>query len=186
MVEASPKKMAIKHWEGQKYNKYSLWGWISELDYCVLDPSIAPSPFQYELFFLKIYLFNVCEYTVALFRHTRKGHQISLQMRSVSHHVVAGNWTQGLWKSNQPVLLTTEPSHQPLKMRFYCFDLFWLVSLICSLGCPGTYSVNQIGLELRDPPMKAVIKGVCHYHSGLECAFKQTNKRTCSRLTYFN
>ena len=39
--------------------------------------------------FLKIYLFYVCEYTVAVFRHTRRGHQISLQM-TVSHHVVAG------------------------------------------------------------------------------------------------
>jgi hypothetical protein len=32
----------------------------------------------------------VCVYTVALFRHTRRGHQIPLQM-VVSHHVVAGN-----------------------------------------------------------------------------------------------
>jgi hypothetical protein len=38
----------------------------------------------------KIYLFNVYEYTVAVFRHTRREHQISLQM-TVSHHVVAGN-----------------------------------------------------------------------------------------------
>jgi hypothetical protein len=37
-----------------------------------------------------IYLFYVCEYTVALFRHTRRGLQILLQM-VVSHHVVAGN-----------------------------------------------------------------------------------------------
>jgi hypothetical protein len=37
-----------------------------------------------------IYLFYVCEYTVAVFRHTRRGHQIQLQM-VVSHHVVAGN-----------------------------------------------------------------------------------------------
>jgi hypothetical protein len=40
--------------------------------------------------FLKIYLFYVYEYTIALFRHTRRGHQIPLQM-AVSHHVVAGN-----------------------------------------------------------------------------------------------
>jgi hypothetical protein len=40
--------------------------------------------------FLKINLFYVCKYTVALFRHTRRGHQIPLQM-VVSHHVVAGN-----------------------------------------------------------------------------------------------
>jgi len=40
------------------------------------------------LFFLRfIYLFHVCKYTVAAFRHTSRGHQISLQM-TVSHHVV--------------------------------------------------------------------------------------------------
>jgi hypothetical protein len=79
---------------------------------------------EYIFFFLKIYLFYVCEYTVAaqmvvslhvvvelnsgpllalapdlfiiinkytvaVFRHTRRGRQISLQM-VVSHHVVAG------------------------------------------------------------------------------------------------
>jgi hypothetical protein len=41
-------------------------------------------------FFLKIiYLFIICKYTVAVFRHTRGGRQISLRM-VVSHHVVAG------------------------------------------------------------------------------------------------
>ena len=38
----------------------------------------------------KIYLLCREEYTVAVFRHTRKGHQIPLQM-AVSHHVVSGN-----------------------------------------------------------------------------------------------
>jgi hypothetical protein len=42
------------------------------------------------LSFFLIYLFNVYEYTVSIFMHTRKGRQISLQM-VVSHHVVAGN-----------------------------------------------------------------------------------------------
>ena len=51
-------------------------------------------------FFLKIYLFITCKYTVAGFRHTRRGRQISLQM-VVSHHVVAGIWTQDLWRSSQ-------------------------------------------------------------------------------------
>jgi hypothetical protein len=37
-----------------------------------------------------IYLFYVREYTVAVIRPTRRGHQIPLQM-VVSHHVVAGN-----------------------------------------------------------------------------------------------
>jgi hypothetical protein len=34
-------------------------------------------------------LFIICKYTVAVFRHPRIGHQISLQM-VVSHHVVSG------------------------------------------------------------------------------------------------
>jgi hypothetical protein len=40
-------------------------------------------------FFLKIYLFIICKHTVAVFRHSRRGSQISLQM-VVSHQVVAG------------------------------------------------------------------------------------------------
>jgi hypothetical protein len=37
------------------------------------------------------YLFDVCEYTVTVFRHTRRGHQIQMLQMVVSHHVVAGN-----------------------------------------------------------------------------------------------
>jgi hypothetical protein len=40
-------------------------------------------------FFLKIYLFIICKYTVVVCRHARRGSQILLQM-VVSHHVVAG------------------------------------------------------------------------------------------------
>jgi hypothetical protein len=40
--------------------------------------------------FFKKDLFYLYEYTVPVFRHTRRGHQLSLQM-VVSHHVVAGN-----------------------------------------------------------------------------------------------
>jgi hypothetical protein len=40
-------------------------------------------------FFLKMYLFIIYKYTVAVSRHTRREHQISLQM-VLSHHVVAG------------------------------------------------------------------------------------------------
>jgi hypothetical protein len=42
------------------------------------------------VFFFKIHLFYLYEYTVAVFRYTRRGHQIPLQM-VVSHHIVAGN-----------------------------------------------------------------------------------------------
>jgi hypothetical protein len=43
------------------------------------------------LFFLffKVYSFIICKYSVAVFRHPRKGHHISLWI-VVSHHVVAG------------------------------------------------------------------------------------------------
>jgi hypothetical protein len=40
--------------------------------------------------FLKIYLIYLYGYTVADFRHTRRGHRIPLQI-VVSHHVIAGN-----------------------------------------------------------------------------------------------
>jgi uncharacterized protein YlaI len=43
-----------------------------------------------KIFFIKTYLCYVCKYTVSVFRHTTRGHQILLQM-VVSHHVVAGN-----------------------------------------------------------------------------------------------
>jgi hypothetical protein len=51
-------------------------------------------------FFKKIYLFIICKYTVADFRHTRRGRQTSLWV-VVSHHVVAGICTQDLRKSSR-------------------------------------------------------------------------------------
>jgi hypothetical protein len=74
--------------------------------------------FTKELFFKKRFFFKfyVCEYTVDVFRHTRKCPWILLQM-VVSHHVVAGNGTQDPLEE-QPVLLTVEPSLQPLPKKF--------------------------------------------------------------------
>jgi hypothetical protein len=51
-------------------------------------------------FFFKIYLFIICKYTVAVFRCTTRGHQISLLV-VVSHHVVAETWTQDLRENSQ-------------------------------------------------------------------------------------
>ena len=98
-------------------------------------------------FFFKriINLFYLYEYTVAVFRHTKRGHQISLQL-VVSHHMAAGNWTQDLWKSSQCVVL------------FFSFSfllVLWDRVSLCSPGCPGTHSVDQAGLELRNPPASA-------------------------------
>jgi hypothetical protein len=55
--------------------------------------------FPFFLFFF-LDLFIICKYNVAVFRHTRRGNESSLWM-VVSHHVVAGNWTQDLQKSSQ-------------------------------------------------------------------------------------
>jgi hypothetical protein len=52
-------------------------------------PSIPEPPQAVFFSFLENCLFYVYEYTVAVFRHTRREHQIPLQM-VVSHHVVAG------------------------------------------------------------------------------------------------
>jgi hypothetical protein len=51
------------------------------------------------------------KYTVATFRRTRKGRQISFRV-VVSHHVVAGIWTQDLLEE-QSVFLPSEPIRQP-------------------------------------------------------------------------
>ena len=47
---------------------------------------------------MKFYLFLFI--WVAVFRHTRRGHWIPLQM-FVSYHATTENWTQDLWKSSQ-------------------------------------------------------------------------------------
>jgi hypothetical protein len=47
----------------------------------------SPIPSPLFLFFKDFFI--ICEYTVAVFRHLRRGHQISFPM-VVSHHVVAG------------------------------------------------------------------------------------------------
>jgi len=61
-------------------------------------PSLLTMFFNFYLFIFNIYLFIICKYTVAVSIHTRRGHQIPLQM-AVSHRVVAGIRTQGLWRA---------------------------------------------------------------------------------------
>lgn len=75
------------------------------------------------LFFLFSFskeLFIVYEYTVAVLKHPRRGHEIPLQM-GVSYHVVVGNGTRDLWQ--QSVLLTNEPFLQP-SLPFLDYNLF--------------------------------------------------------------
>jgi hypothetical protein len=51
-------------------------------------------------FFFKDLFIVIYKYTVAVFRHSRRGHQISSRM-VVNYHVVAGILTQDLWKSSR-------------------------------------------------------------------------------------
>jgi hypothetical protein len=92
--------------------------------------------FFFSFFFLKIYSFIIRKYTVAVFRHSRRGSQISLGM-VVSHHVIAGIWTPDLRKSSR-VLLLTEPSHQPRSPAVWvlhaCSKAWVLVSALHKLG----------------------------------------------------
>jgi hypothetical protein len=38
---------------------------------------------------------------------------------------------------------------------FFVLDFFFKTEFLCSPGCPGTHSVDQAGLELRNPPASA-------------------------------
>jgi hypothetical protein len=113
----------VEYYAGQLWTMCS-WlfkGWLLPINWIRPNPSPRLSRnrawghflflFLFFFFFFKIYLLIICKYTVAVFRHSRRGSQISLGM-VVSHHVVAGIWTLDLRKSSR-VLLPTEPSHQP-------------------------------------------------------------------------
>jgi hypothetical protein len=58
--------------------------------------------FFYLFIYLFIYLLYV-KYTVAVFRRTRRGHQISLRV-VVSHHVVAGDLNFQPWEEQSGAL----------------------------------------------------------------------------------
>jgi hypothetical protein len=66
----------------------------------------------------------------------------------ISHHV-------GDWESNPGPLVLWSTKVCPV--LFFCLFVFVFrdrVSL-CSPGFPGTHSVDQAGLELRNPPVSA-------------------------------
>jgi hypothetical protein len=43
-------------------------------------------------------------------------------------------------------------THIYIYLFFIFYFLFFKTWFLCSLGCPGTYSVDQAGLELRNLP----------------------------------
>jgi hypothetical protein len=40
-------------------------------------------------------------------------------------------------------------------LQLFCFVLFFQTGSLCSPGCPGTHSVDQAGLELKNLPASA-------------------------------
>jgi hypothetical protein len=84
-------------------------------------------------FFNFIYLLYVYEYTVAVFRHTRRGHQIPLQM-VVSHHVVAGNWTQDLWRAVSALNCWAISPAPKVLLKGRISRVWWHTPLIPALG----------------------------------------------------
>jgi hypothetical protein len=118
--------------------------WILELKVFATTPS---SCIFFFFFFLKIYLFIICKYTVAVFRHTRRGSQILLRM-VVSHHVVAGIWTLDLWKSSR-ALLPTEPSHQPSCIFLTAVNMLYCMFVYFSIFSSHFKKLNTMSLSVQ-------------------------------------
>jgi hypothetical protein len=96
--------------------------WVFSEQKCFLGDNVLEAR---HLDLKKNYLFIICKYTVAVFRHSRRGHQISLRM-VVSHHVFAGIWTQDLWKSSQCSYLLSHLSSPCFFFFFFflCLHMF--------------------------------------------------------------
>ena len=90
-------------------------------------------------------LFIVCEYTVAVFRQARRRCQISLRV-VVSHHMVAGIWTQDLQKSSQ--------CSSPLS-HFSSPNSEYSISLVCTFLCKSPFLTPSPGL------LKVLLLSLC-------------------------
>jgi hypothetical protein len=71
--------------------------------------------------------------TLLLSQTHQRGHETPLQM-VVSHHVVAGNWTQDLWKSGRCALSHWAIS-PALLVFFFCKNSMTLSLCVCALEC---------------------------------------------------
>ena len=84
--------------------------------------------------------------------HARREHQISLQML-VSHHVVAENWTQELWKSSQCAL-----NHLAISPALQTF--FYLSSKPSVLAtCPPAHMFLAMPSKPEEHPTSALDPG---------------------------
>jgi hypothetical protein len=101
------------------------------------------------VFVFKSYLFIICKYTVAVFRHTRREHQISLHLITDGRVLPCGCWDLNSGPSEeQSVLLTAEPSLRPpvFVSGFFFFCLFLVFLFLFSET--GFLCVALVGLEL--------------------------------------
>jgi hypothetical protein len=94
---------------------------------------------------------------------TEESIRFPLQIVISHHHVVVRNWTQDLWAMSPALKLWT--CKESLDIFFFFFLVFRDRVSLYSPGCPGTHSVDQAGLKLRNPPASASRKQ------------KQTNKQ---------
>jgi hypothetical protein len=77
-----------------------------------------------------------------------------------------GCWDLNSWPSEEQSGALTHWAISPAR-----FLVFWDRVSLCSLGCPGTHSVDQAGLKLRNPPASASpVLGlkVCTTTSGIQ------------------
>jgi hypothetical protein len=58
-------------------------------------------------------------------------------------------------KTKQPSLSKGNPKRWTRLLLFVCLFVFRNRVSLCSPGCPGTHSVDQAGLELRNLPVSA-------------------------------
>jgi hypothetical protein len=108
-----------------------------------------------------IYFIIINKYTIAVFRCTRKGHQISFQV-VVSYHVVARIWAQHLQNSSQ----CSHPLRHLASSLFWFFEtgslfitwLYW--NLLCRSGWPWTH---------QDPPTSASCCCFLFFETGFLC-----------------
>jgi hypothetical protein len=103
-------------------HSWSSWRW-NPIHFTLMEICLILVTLRSVLFCFKIYLFYLCEYTVAVFRHTRKGHQIPLQ-------VVVTMWLLGIELRTWGKAVSTLnhwPSLQPM-------EFIYIVIYVCGMG----------------------------------------------------
>ena len=139
--------------------------------FAICTLSTEPSDWTHvDIFFLKMYLFIRYKYTVAVFRHTRRGCQIPLQM-VVSHHVIAGfelrTFRRAVTALNRWAISPTQETEILVVILVACWSSHWSIlpgavsrtmktgwhrlCKRCSVGAWEPCPVSRDWLRLRQP-----------------------------------